>query len=81
MNPTSGILAILSLIGVALNVRLDRRCFYFWGAANAGWVLHFHLLGQYAETVLFAVFFATSALGLYEWRRRKIGKPDMSEAN
>ena len=33
-------LAILSLVGVILNVHHDRRCFYIWAVTNAGNILH-----------------------------------------
>jgi hypothetical protein len=74
MHPVSGILAILSLIGIALNIRLDRRCFYWWGAANIGWVCRFWYLLQPAEAIVALVSLATAFVGVYEWKRRGIGK-------
>lgn len=68
------LLTLASLAGVVLNVRLDRRCFYVWTVTNACWAVIDWRKGLYAQAVLFAVYFALAIYGVYEWKRREIGR-------
>lgn len=67
------LLTIASLIGVVMNIRLDRRCFYIWTVTNACWCLVDYHKGLYAQAALFAVYFLLAVYGVYEWEKRKIG--------
>lgn len=64
------IVAILSIIGVVLNVRQDRRCFYLWTGTNAAWAVVDFSQGLYAQAALFAVYFGLAVWGLYAWKRK-----------
>lgn len=59
---------VLSLIGVVLNIKRQRSCFYFWAVANVGWIVVNLYYGIYAQAALFAVFFGTSIWGIVAWR-------------
>lgn len=74
------LLTLASLAGVVLNVRLDRRCFYVWTVTNACWAVIDWRKGLYAQAVLFAVYFALAIYGVYEWKRREIGRQSALES-
>jgi len=60
----------LSLVGVILNIRHDRRCFYLWTGTNVAWaVVDFHR-GLYAQAALFAVYFVLAIWGVIAWKRK-----------
>lgn len=62
--------AIASLIGVILNIKKNRYCFYIWAVTNAAWtVIDLHA-GIYAQSTLFFVYFCLAIYGIYEWRRK-----------
>ena len=63
------VLTILSLIGVVLNIKKRKECFYIWGATNFGWVFIDYQAELYAQSFLFAIYFFLAIWGLYAWRR------------
>lgn len=58
-------LAALSLLGVVLNIRKDRRCFALWTGTNATWAAVDWCRGLPAQAALMAVY---AALAVYGWR-------------
>ena len=62
-------LTIIALMGVVLNIRKDRRCFWLWLFSNGAWSVVDYHHGLYAQSALFAVYFVLSVWGLIEWRR------------
>lgn len=63
----------LSLIGVVLNIRQDRRCFFIWCFTNSSWaVVDFHK-GLYAQTFMFCVYLGLSVWGLWAWKHKHKG--------
>jgi len=71
MTLITWIITAASLIGVVLNIRLDRRCFYVWCVTNSAWMVIDYNKGLYAQSVLFAVYFALSIWGVYSWQRKQ----------
>lgn len=63
------VLTALSLAGVVLNIRKDRRCFAIWICTNAGWSIYDASIGAYAQASLFGIYFLLSVWGIFEWRR------------
>lgn len=62
-------LTALSLLGVILNIKKRRECFYIWVFTNAGWaIVGFHA-GIPAQGALFSVYFALAIWGIYQWKR------------
>lgn len=62
-------LTILSLIGVVLNIKKRKECFYIWGVTNFGWVFIDYNAGLYAQSLLFAIYFVLALWGIYEWKK------------
>ncbi|MDH5525448.1 MAG: nicotinamide mononucleotide transporter family protein [Desulfobulbaceae bacterium] len=77
MNITtvSWILTGLGVAGALLNVRRLRACFVVWIVTNIGWMILHAVRGNWADVVMFAVYFAAAVWGFYSWggRRRITG--------
>lgn len=62
------ILTIASLIGVILNIKKRRECFYVWAVTNAAWTFVDYHQGVPAQAVLFFIYFLLSVWGIWEWK-------------
>jgi len=63
------ILTCLSIAGVVLNVRRDRRGFVFWMISNVGWMVIDFMHGLYAQAFLFGVYFVLAFWGWVSWKK------------
>jgi nicotinamide riboside transporter PnuC len=61
-------LVSIALIGTVLNLRKDRRCFWFWSLSNAGLLAVNAKAGQWAQASLFSVYLLLALWGLVSWR-------------
>ncbi len=64
------ILTALSLIGVVLNIKKRKSCFYLWAFTNSSWAIIDFQAGISAQGLLFSVYFLLAIWGLIEWRMR-----------
>jgi hypothetical protein len=62
------IIFVLAIVGVVLNIRKHWSCFAIWLITNGFWAVHNLLIGQYAQAVLFGVYFGLSIYGLLAWK-------------
>lgn len=58
-----------SLLGVILNIKKKRSCFYIWTVTNGIWAGVDFYKGIYAQALLFAIYFLLALWGIYEWRK------------
>jgi nicotinamide riboside transporter PnuC len=58
---------ILSIVGVVLNIKKRKECFFIWAFTNAAWCIYDFVIGAYAQAALFAVYFVLAIWGLIEW--------------
>lgn len=58
-----------SLVGVVLNIKNRRECFYVWAGTNAAWTAVDWYHGVYSQAVLQAVYFGLAIWGLVAWKR------------
>ena len=58
-----------SLVGVVLNIRKRRECFYVWSVTNATWAAVDCYHGIYSQAALQAVYFALAIWGLVAWKQ------------
>lgn len=65
MSALTWCLAALSLVGVLLNIRKDRRCFACWVVSNASWAAVDWSNGLPAQAALMAVY---TGLAVHGWR-------------
>ncbi|MBG0777652.1 MAG: nicotinamide mononucleotide transporter [Desulfovibrionaceae bacterium] len=73
MEQLTWLFTALSILGVVLNVRKDRRCFPVWIVANVGWVVTNLRHGIYSQAVLFVVYTGLSVWGYVAWSRKAPG--------
>ncbi|MFA5132927.1 MAG: nicotinamide mononucleotide transporter [Candidatus Paceibacterota bacterium] len=59
-----------ALIGVILNIKHRRECFYFWFVTNAGWCIVDYYKGIYAQAALFFVYWLLAIWGIFAWRSK-----------
>jgi len=64
------IITLFSLIGVVLNIKKRRLCFYFWGVTNLSWAMIDFYKGIHAQGTLMVIYFGLSIWGLIEWEKR-----------
>jgi nicotinamide riboside transporter PnuC len=62
-------LTVFSLIGVVMNIRKHRGCFYIWGVTNASWAVVDWQKGLTAQAALFGIYFVLAIWGIWEWKR------------
>lgn len=65
----TSLLTVLSIIGVILNIRKMRICFYIWAFTNASWMVIDFYKEVYAQSALFFVYFVLAIWGIYKWRK------------
>lgn len=68
-------LAVVSLIGVELNIRHRRECFYIWIFTNAAWSLVDFSHGILAQSLLHLVYFALAVRGILMWKTNATERP------
>ena len=61
----------LSLVGVVLNIRKRRECFFIWFFTNAAWTGVDFYKGLYAQSALFFIYFCLAVWGIVAWRKGK----------
>lgn len=60
-----------SLVGVVLNIRKRRECFYVWGVTNAAWMMVDLNHGVWSQAALQFIYFLLAIWGLIEWKKHK----------
>lgn len=63
------LIVVIALIGVVLNVRRKWQGFLLWLISNAWWCWHNLVIGEYAQALLFGVFWGLSIYGIYNWKK------------
>lgn len=61
-------LTVAAIIGVILNIKKKRACFFIWAATNGAWATIDFYMGIPAQGVLFTVYFGLAIWGIYEWQ-------------
>ena len=65
------VVSFMSIVGVILNIKKMRVCFWIWLFTNAAWMVVDFIIGMYAQAFLFFVYTILAIYGLYEWRKKK----------
>jgi nicotinamide riboside transporter PnuC len=58
----------LSIVGVVLNIRKRRTCFYIWAVTNASWAVIDYANGLHSQAFLFSIYFILAVWGIFSWR-------------
>ena len=64
------ILAVLSIIGVILNIKKNRICFVIWMVTNFAWAIVDFSEGIPAQGVLFCIYGCLAIWGFLSWRKK-----------
>jgi len=64
------ILTLLSLLGVILNIKKKRSCFFIWFFTNGSWAIYDYYIGAFWQGVLFTIYFGLAIYGIVEWRKK-----------
>lgn len=64
------VLTVFSIIGVILNIRKNRICFWIWAFTNASWCAVDFYHGLYSQACLFLIYFGLAVYGIWHWRTR-----------
>lgn len=65
---TSWLLVLIALIGAVLNVQMNRLGFLFWIVSNCGLAIVNASRRQWAQAVLFTVYFGLALWGWLVWK-------------
>jgi nicotinamide riboside transporter PnuC len=60
--------AALSLLGVVLNIRRQRACFFIWTATNAAWVVIDVYHGIWSQAALMTTYTGLAVWGIFAWK-------------
>ena len=64
----TAVLTVLALVGVILNIKRKRACFYTWLFTNASWAVVDFYKGIPAQGLLFTIYTALAVWGILEWK-------------
>ena len=64
----TALLTVLALVGVILNIKRKRACFYIWLFTNASWAVVDFYKGIPAQGLLFTAYTALAVWGIIEWK-------------
>ena len=59
----------LSIFGTVLNIKKVKYCFAIWAVTNGFWAVYDFVIGAYAQSALFAVYFCLALWGIWEWQK------------
>lgn len=68
-------LVAASLVGVVLNIRKRRECFYVWTATNALWCAVDAWHGIWSQSILQGLYCGLAVWGLIEWKAKQLTAP------
>lgn len=63
------ILSVISIIGAILNILHYPIGFVLWAAADIVWATHDFCIGEYAQGMLFVIYFFLGVWGFWSWRK------------
>jgi len=61
-------LMIAALVGVILNIKKKRACFFVWAITNFSWMIVDFYEKIYAQSFLFFIYFLLAIWGISEWK-------------
>lgn len=68
----SWVMSALALIGTILNAEKNIYGFVFWLMSNLYMTIRFFYIGEYAQSVLFFIYFILAIRGIIAWNAKKI---------
>jgi len=69
LEAVSWIFAIIAVYGTYLNVKMDKRGFYFWLISNSAFCAINLAQAHLAQGFLFGIYLVLSVIGLQNWKK------------
>lgn len=63
------LITIASIIGTVANIYKKKWCFIVWIFTNALWCVIDFIMGMYAQSFLFFVYFLLAVWGIIQWSK------------
>lgn len=67
----SWIMSAIALTGTIINAEKNKYGFVFWLVSNLYMTIRFFVIGEYAQSTLFFVYFLLAIRGLVAWSGKK----------
>lgn len=64
------LVTLAAIVGVVLNIKKKRLCFWIWAVTNASWCVIDLMKGIYAQSFLFFIYFLLAIWGIVEWGKK-----------
>jgi len=64
----TAVLTLAALIGVVLNIKKNKACFYIWFFTNASWAVVDFYKGIPMQGFLFTIYTALAVWGILAWK-------------
>lgn len=64
----------VALAGTLMNAERNKYGFIFWLISNLYMTVRFCVIGEYAQMVLFFIYFLLAIRGLYAWSKKERSK-------
>lgn len=63
------LVTFISIIGTVANSYKKSWCFYLWLFTNGFWCVYNVIYQSYAQSILYAVYFVLSIVGIVQWKK------------
>jgi nicotinamide riboside transporter PnuC len=63
----SWIVALISIVGIILNIYKNKYCFAIWMVTNFSWMIIDFYKGIYSQAFLFLIYFILAIYGFVKW--------------
>lgn len=70
-NFLSGVMSGIALCGTLLNAERNKIGFAFWLVSNLYMAVRFFVIGEYAQSILFFVYFILAIRGIFAWTKKE----------
>ena len=67
----SWIMCAVALTGTIINAERNKYGFAFWVISNLYMVIRFAVIGEFAQSTLFFIYFLLAIRGLYSWSKKE----------
>lgn len=67
----SWLMSAVALFGTVLNAERNIYGFLFWLVSNLYMTIRFAYIGEYAQSVLFLIYFMLALRGISAWKRKE----------
>jgi len=70
-NFFSGVMSFVALWGTIMNAERNKLGFMFWLVSNLYMMIRFFVIGEYAQSILFFIYFILAIRGLFVWSNKE----------